>query len=219
MRLFFAVTISEKAQQAAAKIQEGLREQIGREGIRWESPDKFHFTLKFLGDTSELEHAQASEAARAVAQQVRPFTVTLGGIGAFPKQRRPQIVWIGVTNGVPHLTRLAEYLDRGLTERGFAPETRRFNPHLTLARIKSEGAEKAVAQTLATEAKTGEKVDKIEVIPVLDFVLMSSELQKDGSVYTVLETFALNSMGDFDAGAESPRSAFASIPSLSQEGS
>lgn len=193
LRLFFAVPIPEVVQQAVEVAQKQLRAEMGEDGIRWEKPDKFHYTLKFLGDTSAADKAQAIEAARAAAGQIAPFMLTLGGIGTFPEKRRPQILWIGAKNGVPDLTRLAEYLDRSLAERGFAPETRRFKPHLTLARIKSEAGEKAVAQALNSPQKELEKVDKMEVIPVSDFVLMSSELHSQGSVYTVLETFTLHS--------------------------
>jgi 2'-5' RNA ligase len=107
----------------------------------------------------------------------------------------------------PGLGSLAECLDRKLSEQGFAPEDRDFYAHLTLARIKSPGGFKAVRNWAAVEM-TGirvtdeqerytnfwegmKKVDKIGVFEVKQFVLVSSELRRDGPIYTVLETFPL----------------------------
>jgi 2'-5' RNA ligase len=194
MRLFFAVRLSEKVCREVARLQARLREAVGDRGIRWTPPEQFHYTLRFLGETPEVQRTRAIEAAWVVASQVAPFSLGLGGIGAFPQQRRPQIIWVGATEGVPLLTRLAESLERGLAERGFAPETRRFNPHLTLARIRTPEGQEAVAKTLKSTADSLKKVDKIKVIPIEDFVLMRSELRPAGAVYTVQETFPLTTI-------------------------
>lgn len=188
LRLFFAVPIPEDVREGLARVQAELRASAGDNGIKWVAPEQFHYTLKFLGETPEEDIPQALEAARPVAAQSAPFSLTLAGVGAFPQQRRPQVLWVGATEGVPLLTRLAESLDRSLTERGFAPETRRFNPHLTLARMKTIEGQGMVAKTLTTEQKG---VDKIGIVMVESFVLMQSELRPAGPVYTVLETFAL----------------------------
>ncbi|HZP80515.1 MAG TPA: RNA 2',3'-cyclic phosphodiesterase [Chthonomonadaceae bacterium] len=188
LRLFFAVPIPEDVRGSLARVQAELRASAGDNGIKWVAPEQFHYTLKFLGETPEEDVPRAIEAARPVSAQVAPFSLTLAGIGAYPQQRRPQVLWVGATEGVPLLTRLAESLDRSLAERGFAPETRRFNPHLTLARMKTVEGQGMVAKTLTAEQK---RVDKIGVVVVDSFVLMQSELRPAGPVYTVLETFAL----------------------------
>jgi 2'-5' RNA ligase len=188
LRLFFAVPIPEDVRRSLARAQAELRASAGEQGIRWVAPEQFHYTLKFLGETPEEDVPQAIEAARPVSAQVAPFSLTLAGIGAYPQQHRPQVLWVGATEGVPLLARLAESLDRSLAEHGFAPETRRFNPHLTLARMKTVEGQGMVAKTLTAEQK---RVDKIGVVVVDSFVLMQSELRPAGPVYTVLETFAL----------------------------
>jgi len=194
MRLFFAVTLPQEAQDAAQQAQARLRASAGERGIAWEAPRKFHYTLKYLGETSDAEKALAVEAGRVVAAQTAPFLLTLAGVGAFPQQRRPQVLWIGASEGVPHLTRLAESLERALMARGFAPETRRYHPHLTLARMRGPEGEEAIAKTLAAEAAELKKVDKFGVIAVSDFVLMRSELHPSGAIYSVLETFPLTAL-------------------------
>src|SRR5579884_1179037 len=174
MRLFFAMLISEEVREAVARVQAQLRADAGERGIRWVAPEQFHYTLKFLGETPEERIPSAIEAAHLVAAQTAPFTLILAGVGAFPQQRRPQVLWVGASEGVPLLTELAESLDKALTERGFEPETRRFNPHLTLARIKSPEGQEAVAKTFPAQAAERNKVDKIGVIQATNYVLMRS---------------------------------------------
>src|SRR5262249_28205162 len=152
---------------ALARVQEELRTSAGEQGIKWVVPEQFHYTLKFLGETPEEAVPRAAEAARAIIPQFAPFSLTLAGGGAVPQQRRAQVLWVGATEGVPLLARLAESLDRSLMERGFSPETRRFNPHLTLARMKTIEGQGMVAKTLTTEQK---RVDKIGVVVVDSFV-------------------------------------------------
>lgn len=210
MRLFFAVELSPEAHAAIAEVQTRLRTAFGDTGIRWVPPAQFHYTLKFLGDTPETDLEAVKTAGKTVAARTQPFTFTLAGLGVFPQQRRPQVLWIGATKGVPHLNALAESLDGELTQYGFPVETRRFNAHLTLARMKSPEGEEAVAKGFAAEAAAlvlasrathhgGEeraqpKADALGVLAVNSFVLMESELHPSGPVYTVRETFMLTTL-------------------------
>lgn len=190
MRLFFAVLLSEEVREAVARVQQTLRGTAGTRGIRWVEPEQFHYTLKFLGETPERQVQSLVETAAQVAEQSAPISLTLAGLGAFPQARRPQVLWVGATEGVPALTRLAERLDRALAAQGFAPETRRFNPHLTLARIKSPEGEKAAAGALAAGA-AAPLAEAFGVLSVNSFALMQSELLPTGPLYTVVETFVL----------------------------
>lgn len=188
LRLFFAVELPEEARTAVAQVQARLRAEAGEPGIRWATPEQFHLTLKFLGETPEEELPLLLEAGQLAAAEIAPFSLTLADIGAFPRQRSPQVVWIGAKEGVPVLTELAQCLDRHVSERGFAQEKRRFNAHLTLARAKSPEGEEILARTLGNLSR---RVDKIFNFLVEYFVLMQSELRPAGSVYTILKTFTL----------------------------
>jgi 2'-5' RNA ligase len=190
LRLFFAVTLSEDVCNSLLALQAKLQDRAGREGIKWESADHFHFTLKFLGSAAPESLECIKRVGREAAAQCAPFEIALEGVGAFPDIRRPKILWAGVSRGIPELTRLAEYLDGGLAACGFAKETHRFTPHLTLARIKSPTGEKSAAKMLTLQAKESKKVDKEGVFLARNVVLIQSELTPQGSVYTVLNTFA-----------------------------
>ncbi len=190
-RLFLAIMLPDAARQDVLNAQTILREAIGASGIRWTTAPQLHYTLKFLGDVDE-EQVQAVEAAAIqAAAKSAPFQLGVGGVGVFPTQRRPQTLWLGASEGVPHLTRLAEYIERELAERGFGPETKPFRPHLTLARSKTADGEEMIAKTLPTLTDADVFQNEICAFDVADCALVHSELKPAGPLYTVLKTFAL----------------------------
>ena len=192
MRLFLAVMLPDDVRANILRVQERLRETMGENGIRWVSPEQFHLTLKFLGDTDAAELSAIAHAAQNAAEAIAPFTLSLSGVGAFPKRGNPQVLWIGVGEGVPHLTRLAECLERELEMRGYATETKPYHPHLTLARMKTREGEETVARTLPMLAGEPADAERLGAFPVHNFVLMESELNRSGPRYTVVKTFALD---------------------------
>src|SRR5204863_7828543 len=98
--------------------------------------------------------------AQAVAK-VKPFDVTLGGLGAFPDQAHPRILWVGVERH-PALELLANDVEGVLGRFGFEPELRPLQPHMTIgraARDAGRGALQQVTEQLGTVEYAG-------VIPV-----------------------------------------------------
>jgi 2'-5' RNA ligase len=102
---------------------------------RFESPEKFHITLAFLGwvDAEQVEGIR--DVMRHAARQIQPFTIALDRIGAFPHERRPRVVWAGSHNQGEGFRALANAVQTGYSGLGFqfdkAPVA-----HVTLARIK-----------------------------------------------------------------------------------
>ena len=102
---------------------------------RFETPEKFHITLAFLGWVDAEQVEPIRDATRNAAAQIAPFTITLDRIGAFPHERRPRVVWIGSHDQGEPFRALAATMQNGYAELGF-----RFDKaavaHVTLARIK-----------------------------------------------------------------------------------
>jgi RNA 2',3'-cyclic 3'-phosphodiesterase len=98
------------------------------------APDKWHFTLRFLGPTPR-EARDAIVARLSNASLGSEFTLRFGELGAFPNARRARILWLGVTRGGERLSELAAVAEDAARSAGFAPEGRGFQPHLTLSRI------------------------------------------------------------------------------------
>ena len=190
-RLFFAVMLPASAHTDALRVQTRLRAAMGAEGLRWSGPEQMHVTLKFLGDVDEAQIALVEEAGAQAAMQAGAFRLGLGGVGVFPAQRNPQTLWLGIAGDVPLLTRLAECLEREIAERGFAPESKPYRPHLTLARAKTRDGEEMIAKTLPTLRDADLFGSEPSAFEVADFALIHSELRQSGPLYTVLKTFAL----------------------------
>ena len=127
-RLFIGVPV---APDASAAIARKLPKNLPGKVV---APDKWHFTLRFLGATSR--DARENIIASLSAARLGPkFQVQFGELGAFPNPRRARILWLGVTRGGERLSELAAVAEDAARTAGFAPEDRRFTPHLTLSRI------------------------------------------------------------------------------------
>lgn len=186
MRLFFAIPISDAMRTQVIDVMDEMRLRIKAPGVRWVTPDQFHFTLKFLGETPPDRVRSACEAATVASRAMAPFELRVGGVGAFPNDRRPTVLWVGVTAGMGPMTDLALALDTALHMEGFRREKVALKAHLTLARVKSYAGEAAAAQYLR-HAEVGD----LGGVTVDRFLLMESTLRAGGAEYQVVDEFPL----------------------------
>ena len=184
MRLFIAINLPKKERMRLHRAARTLRER--ELPVRWVEPDRYHLTLKFLGDVrSELEE-KVVETMERVASSTEPFEIQLGGFGAFPTIRRPRVLWAGV-EASPELRCLKQDLEWGLAEHGFERETRAFHPHLTLGRAGDEGGAGAFRGLDDLVAE----MDYEGSVSVRKIDLMKSRPSRSGSRYSVLSTTRL----------------------------
>jgi 2'-5' RNA ligase len=62
--------------------------------------------------------------------------VKFEGVGAFPNPRKPNVVWLGVSEGENELRELASKVETLVRKIGLPKSNKGFSPHLTLARVK-----------------------------------------------------------------------------------
>lgn len=154
--------------------------------MKWVEPENFHLTLKFLGEVPEERIPAVREVLEKVAGQHAPLELELVGIGAFPNARSPRVLWAGVHEGREALIRLAIHLNRGFAGLGFEPESRPFTGHVTLGRARRPEPTPGLDKEMLALQKSRLGRRAIE-----EFALVQSVLHPTGSVYTVLERFAL----------------------------
>lgn len=155
----------------------------GWSSVRLESPDKFHLTLKFYGDVPESRLPDLKEALKAAASGHAPFPLNLDYSGYFPPSGAPRVFWMGVTgpDGGKRLQALRRDVEANSVRAGFEAEPKKFHPHITLARFKSE---KGGFQRLDVQATPlGWDVSFLELI--------ESTLGPGGSTYRTVEKFRL----------------------------
>lgn len=149
-----------------------------------------HLTLAFLGEVDEERGAALAAALTERLAGRAPFDVALAGVGAFPDERRPRVVWVGCSVGAEELRGLAEEVRGVLRTLGLPVEARPFVPHLTLFRVRGKGSADRAARLLHG-APTGE-LGRTRVREVL---LKSSTLGPQGATHRVVARCPLGGRG------------------------
>ncbi len=197
-RLFVALLLPEDIRDAVQRVQTRLRDIMGDEGIRWTKPEQFHFTLKFLGDVEDSQLPSVLEGVEEVAARSAPWDLSIANIGVFPRQRNPQVLWVGAAEGVPVLQQTAQYLNEELAKRDFPAETKPYTPHITLARMKTRDGEESVAKNLPLAQADSDLQTELGVFPARECVLMQSDLRREGAVYTIVKSFAFSVRNEYN---------------------
>jgi len=140
VRLFIAVFPPPDVQNAAYRAADPLRP--GHDAVAWVKKENLHYTMRFLGEVDENAAGQAAAAMREAAASRPRFAASLGGFGAFPSARRARVLWIGMLDGAEPMRQLASALEGSLERHGFEPGDERFEPHLTVGRVRAPGPSK-----------------------------------------------------------------------------
>ena len=168
MRLFVALDLPHAVRQRLADLAVGLG------GARWVSPENYHITLRFIGETPNHKAEEIDLALAAL--RGKSFALTLAGVGTFEKGGRVAALWVGVAKN-PALDHLQSKIETALQRAGAPPERRRFAPHVTLARLDNAPQAKLAAWVQAHNLFRSDPVN------VEHFTLFSSRLGKEQSVY------------------------------------
>lgn len=183
VRSFLAVLLPDELRRRVAAAAADLRQRCPR--VAWVRAENLHLTLRFLGSVDEGTLGRARDALAAVAETTAPFTVTLAGLGGFPRGRAPRVVWVGVATGAEALAALHARLEGALAERRIPPEGRPFHGHVTLGRARDPRGAPELAGSLAARSEQFEEVPFGEVV-VEAVHLMRSDLDPGGARYSVL---------------------------------
>ncbi|HZB90534.1 MAG TPA: RNA 2',3'-cyclic phosphodiesterase, partial [Stellaceae bacterium] len=106
--------------------------------------------------------------------QIRPlrFDVMLAGVGRFGDR----MLWVGVDKSAP-LVHLRDKVESALVRLGLEADTRRYAPHVSLARLRNAG--EAKVQAFLQE----HAMFRAGPVPVDHFSLVASYLTKSGAIY------------------------------------
>ena len=185
IRCFVAIEIPETIQMLLTSTQEELRKYI--RGASWVKRGNIHLTLKFLGDVAPNQISVIKNVIEQVTDTRSPFSMELGGIGAFPNLSRPRIIWAGVKTGADEVAAIAREIDVGLGRHGYERDKKSFRPHLTLARLKR----RVNLKPLVDVFQHYDTINGARMI-VKQIRLVQSNLRRSGAVYTPLETCCFN---------------------------
>jgi len=178
-RLFVALTLPAPVRDMLTALAQPLP------GVSWTERDQLHVTLRFLGDVSA--GVSQSMIARLATVKVEPFILPVEGIGTFPPNRPPRVLWIGVGSGHPRLFQLRQRLDDALLGAGLQLDVRTFHPHITLARC-TENAAPAISHWMHVNRDVAPPPFRVDA-----FDLYASELRPAGAVHILKQRFELSS--------------------------
>jgi 2'-5' RNA ligase len=183
-RLFIAIKLPPNVLSGLGQLQDQLIEQTPPRLVRWVKPQGIHLTLKFLGDVPTIRRDSLQNALAAAAKEHSGFELATGELGCFPNLRRPRVVWVDIPHDVAPLAALYTSLEKHIASLGFPTETRPFNPHLTLGRVRRDANRSDASQLGALIGNT--RVDEVHRWQVTEVSLLRSELKPSGAVYTTL---------------------------------
>lgn len=188
LRTFIAIEIPKNIHDAIDEQTAGLKAALGPSLVRWVPVENIHLTMKFLGDISPTNVELLAQMLTQEASQLQAFEIQFEGLGAFPNQRRPRVLWIGI-QAPAGLETLQHGIEAATTRLGYPAEARPFSPHLTIGRVKQNvGGEGMQSIRSALQAA---RVGELGRAQVKNLTLFKSELKPTGAVYTRLHAAPL----------------------------
>jgi len=182
-RSFIALPSSSELRKILQEIQARLIEE--KADVKWDSPEKFHITLKFLGGVDSERLSGLADALANVTSAATVFQLVYSEVGAFPDLLHPRVIWAGA-RATDSLTSLQNHVEITCERFGFQKESRMFHPHITLGRVK--GTTNLARLTAKVKSITFEPIET----SCSEVLLIKSDLRPTGSVYTTLKSFPLN---------------------------
>lgn len=193
VRAFVGCLLDLGATRRVMDLQKVLRKSAEGAGWRaaWVPPPNLHVTVKFVGDVDVELVPALSDALAVVARKHAAIRLTVGGVGAFPEEGVPRVLFARVGEGHEQLAALAASVDQAFFELGLPKEVRKFHGHVTLARVKycPPGG-----PTLQQIVPVGEAAD-CGTASITEVTLYRSDLLRTGAEYHVLARYALGGAG------------------------
>jgi 2'-5' RNA ligase len=186
LRLFLAAPCPPALAQRLAQLQGEL--SAATWDLALSRADDFHLTLHYLGATPERVLDDLKKELGAVCHARRPFDLACGGLGCFPDDAEPRVVWAGLSDPSGKLQDLFQASRRVLNAYRLFQLRDGLVPHLTLARVRRLSAawDPALLRGLAPQwAALGN-------YPVEKLCLMESVGGQEGPRYRPLAEFGLN---------------------------
>ena len=175
IRLFVAIALPDRVAQGLLAMQSGVP------GARWQNRDQLHLTLRFIGDVDGRDASAIDDALSSIAAPA--FTLELKGVGEFGG-KHPRALWASVASN-DALIRLQRKIESALQRLGLPAEERKFTPHVTLARLRATPAGR-VMDYLADHGLYASGA-----FEVAEFILFSSQMTPNGSIYVAERSYAL----------------------------
>lgn len=177
MRLFVGIAVPPETALAISEFVSRLRSSS--KDLRWSTPEDWHVTLQFLGSVEASRYACVVQQLGTIVSARVP--IRLEGTGTFEKAG---VFFAGVKIS-PELLALQQRVTAAMRHCDFVPETRPYNPHITLARGKGSSGVRGLQDAVCKEPHFDE-------FTAHEFLLYESFTEPSGSRYEVRARFSLS---------------------------
>lgn len=176
MRTFISIEIPEEIKNNIENVVNDLK--LALTPIKWVDKKNLHMTLKFLGWVEDRKIDGLINSVTGLVGGSGSVKLGFQGLGVFPDEKRPRVIWVGLSEGEERLRELADKIEDELAKQGYREEERGFSAHLTIGRVK----EKINVEALSSLIKENEK-RKFGEFVAKHVSLMKSTLMRSGPVY------------------------------------
>jgi 2'-5' RNA ligase len=184
-RLFVGLFPPPPLAESLGKHIEQWKSSLPDKDIKWVDHGNLHLTLCFLGNV-EIQRIEALESGLSSLDPMENIDLELEGLGCFPDAKRPKVIWAGLKGEMEMVATLQKEIASVCQPFMERQDTKRFSPHLTLARIRDLGRAEVASLRDLLERESTHSYGSWEA---LNFRLMRSEIGPEGSKYTVLKSF------------------------------
>jgi RNA 2',3'-cyclic 3'-phosphodiesterase len=174
-RIFTALEVPRSVALGLSLLKGGLP------GARWIDAENYHITLRFIGDIDDRRADDLADALDRV--EVAPFAVKVRGLGVFGSKLPHSLV--AHVEPDPRMLDLHAAIERLCQRLSLPGDPRRFQPHITLARLKNTRAEDAALYL------TQRGLVAVPDYQAARFVLMSSRDSVGGGPYAIEAAYPL----------------------------
>jgi 2'-5' RNA ligase len=175
IRSFIALPLPEHVSAILGDHAARLSSQDKEGKVRWIAEENYHVTLAFLDEVDEqelddlaLDIANASDGWGEVELHVM-------SVALFPFGKRPRLI-AGMLDASSELQKLYQVVARCVRQRAIALEKRRFQPHVTLGRLRGGGARRLSFPPTSIDLHG----------TVQNLIIFESTLTSEGAIYDQL---------------------------------
>jgi RNA 2',3'-cyclic 3'-phosphodiesterase len=177
-RIFTALEVPRSVATGLSLLKGGLP------GARWIDAENYHITLRFIGDVDDRRADDLAEAFDRI--DIAPFPVKVRGLSVFGS-KLPHALVANVEHD-PSLDELHNTIERLCQRLSLSADPRRFQPHITLARLKNTKAEDAALYL------TQRGLVVVPEFQASRFVMMSSRDSVGGGPYAIEAAYPFNAV-------------------------
>lgn len=196
MRAFFGIPLDQEWTRALGRVAHLSRAtgdtQLSR--ARWVPPENLHLTLRFLGEIDDPAAERLVADVRLACTETEAFNLPIEeAVRAIPSASRASMLWSTFSDPHGTCSDLVRRLSDTIASHGFAPESRPFAPHVTLARLRGAARIDEVLLSSLDDDVRAALGGGVPSVSVRTITLFSSTLSRSGATYSTVAEIDLPS--------------------------